>query len=58
MVVPRDVLVDGVGPDVLGDGVVKLAVEAGDIKGRLGHVAHAAVDDDEAGGVVQRRQVV
>lgn len=52
MVAPRNVLVDGIRPDVFGDGVVKLAVEAGDVEGRLGQVAHATVDDGEAGGVV------
>ena len=58
VVAPRDVLVDGVRPDVLGDGVVELAVEAGDVEGRLGQIAHAAVDDDEGCRVVQRRQVI
>ena len=58
VVAARNVLVDGVRADVLGDGVVELRIETGNVERRLGQVAHAAVDNDQAGRVVQRGQVV
>ena len=49
-------LVDGVGGDVRGDGVVELGVEAGDVVG-AGEAVDAGVDDAEGGAVVQGREV-
>jgi hypothetical protein len=53
----RDLLVDGVCADVLGDGGVELAVEAAHVA-RLGEVLDAQPHDPQAVGVVERRQVV
>lgn len=49
--------VDGVGADVIGEGRVELAVEAGDVVGS-GEVVEAGADDGEAVGVVQRGEVI
>ncbi len=56
-VVAGDLLVDGVGADVLGDGGMELTVEAGHIA-RRGQRLDAQLDDAQAVGVVERGQVV
>lgn len=56
-VAARDVLVDRVGADVLGDGGVELAVEAGDVAGAWQRL-HTELRDAEAVCVVKRGQVV
>lgn len=56
-VAARDVLVNGVGADVLGDSGVELAIEAGDVA-CPGEVLDAQPHDAEAVRVVERRQIV
>lgn len=49
--------VNGIGADMVGEGRVELAVEAGDIVGGR-EVVEAGADDGQAVGVVQRGEVV
>lgn len=57
VVAARDLLVDGVGADVLGNGGVELTVKAGDVA-RVGEGFDAQMHDSQAVGVVERRQIV